>query len=76
VYPARLLLNLRGIPPEGGVRQPQPAQKVQVRRPADSGSDPGYRDQLDKELVYQFNNGHHGKIAKRSIETPQICTRV
>lgn len=40
------------------------------------GSDAAYRDQLDKELVYQFNNGHHGKIAKRSIEGPQICTRV
>ncbi len=40
------------------------------------GSDEAYRDRLDKELVYRFNNDYHGKIAKRSIEGPQICTRV
>lgn len=40
------------------------------------GSDEAYRDRLDKELVYQFNNSYHGKLAKRSIEGPQICTRV
>jgi hypothetical protein len=40
------------------------------------GSDEAYRDKLDKELIYQFNNSYHGKIAKRSIEGPQICTRV
>jgi hypothetical protein len=40
------------------------------------GSDEAYRDRLDRELIYQFNNRHHGKIAKRSIEGPQICTRV
>jgi hypothetical protein len=39
------------------------------------GSDKAYRDQLDKELVYHFNDLVHGKIAKRSIEGPQICTR-
>src|SRR5450631_2701415 len=33
----------------------------------ESGSDEAYRDQLDKELVYHFNNSYHGKIAKRSI---------
>jgi hypothetical protein len=40
------------------------------------GSDEAYRDKLDKELIYHFNNFYHGKIAKRSIEGPQICTRV
>jgi hypothetical protein len=40
------------------------------------GSDAAYRDRLDKELVYHFNNAYHGKIAKRSVEGPQICTRV
>src|ERR1700722_7675531 len=40
------------------------------------GSDEAYRDKLDKELIYHFNNAYHGKIAKRSIEGPQICTRV
>src|SRR5579872_25477 len=39
------------------------------------GSDESYRDQLDKELVYQINNAYHGKTPKRSIEGPQICTR-
>jgi hypothetical protein len=39
------------------------------------GSDEAYRDQLDKELVYEFNNPYHGKTAKRSLEGPQICTR-
>lgn len=39
------------------------------------GSDEAYRDQLDKELVYTFNNPHHGKTPKRSIEGPQICTQ-
>ncbi len=39
------------------------------------GSDEAYRDQLDKELVYPFNNPYHGKTPKRSIEGPQICTR-
>jgi hypothetical protein len=40
------------------------------------GSDEAYREKLDKELIYSFNNSYHGKIAKRSIEGPQICTRV
>jgi hypothetical protein len=39
------------------------------------GSDEGYRDQLPKEMVYQFGNAYHGKTAKRSIEGPQICTQ-
>jgi hypothetical protein len=39
------------------------------------GSDDAYRDRLDKELIYQFNNDYHGKTAKRSIEGPQICTQ-
>lgn len=39
------------------------------------GSDEAYRDRLDKELIYRFNNPYHGKQAKRSIEGPQICTR-
>jgi hypothetical protein len=39
------------------------------------GSDEAYRDVLDKELVYQFNNAYHGKTPKRSIEGPQICTK-
>jgi hypothetical protein len=39
------------------------------------GSDQDYRAQLDKEMVYNFNNAYHGKTAKRSIEGPQICTK-
>jgi hypothetical protein len=39
------------------------------------GSDAAYRDQLDRELVYQFGNSYHGNIPKRSIEGPQICTQ-
>jgi hypothetical protein len=39
------------------------------------GSDEAYRDQLDKELIYKFNNDYHGKTPKRSIEGPQICTQ-
>ena len=39
------------------------------------GSDEAYRDQLEKELVYQFNTPFHGKTPKRSIEGPQICTQ-
>ena len=42
----------------------------------ESGSDETYRDKLDPELVYQFNNSYHGKIAKHCIEGPQICVRV
>src|SRR4051794_26896932 len=40
------------------------------------GTDEAYRDRLDKELVYRFNNAYHGKTAKRSLEGPQLCTRV
>ena len=39
------------------------------------GSDEAYREQLEKEMVYSFNNAYHGKTAKRSIEGPQICTQ-
>lgn len=39
------------------------------------GSDEGYRDQLDEELIYRFDNPYHGSRAKRSIEGPQICTQ-
>ncbi len=39
------------------------------------GSDEVYRDKLDSELVYRFNNLYHGKRPKRSIEGPQICTK-
>src|SRR5919106_827058 len=39
------------------------------------GSDEAYRDQLPKEMVYQFGNAYHGKTVKRSIEGPQICTQ-
>jgi hypothetical protein len=41
----------------------------------ESGSDEAYRDRLDKELIYPFNNEYHGKSPKRSIEGPQICTQ-
>src|ERR1700722_2119770 len=39
------------------------------------GSDEAYRDRLPGDLPYVFNNLHHGKRAKRSIEGPQICTQ-
>ncbi len=39
------------------------------------GSDEAYRDQLDDDLIYRFNNAYHGQRAKRSIEGPQICTK-
>ena len=39
------------------------------------GSDEAYRDQLPKEMRYEFNNLVHGKLAKRNIEGPQICTK-
>ncbi len=39
------------------------------------GSDRAYRDKLDKELIYRYDNAYHGKRAKRSIEGPQICTK-
>jgi hypothetical protein len=39
------------------------------------GSDESYRDRLTGDLKYDFNNLVHGKIAKRSIEGPQICTQ-
>jgi ubiquinone/menaquinone biosynthesis C-methylase UbiE len=39
------------------------------------GSDEAYREQLKGDLRYDFNNLVHGKIAKRCIEGPQICTQ-
>ena len=39
------------------------------------GSDEAYRDKLPGDLPYVFNNLHHGKRPKRSIEGPQICTK-
>ena len=39
------------------------------------GSDETYREQLPKEMIYQFGNAYHGKGPKRSIEGPQICTK-
>jgi len=39
------------------------------------GSDEAYRDQLEKELIYEFGNPWHGRTPKRSIEGPQICTQ-
>ncbi len=39
------------------------------------GSDEAYRDQLQGDLAYLFNNLYHGKTPKRSIEGPQICTK-
>lgn len=39
------------------------------------GSDEAYRDQLPEEMVYRFNNAYHGRIPKRSLEGPQICTK-
>src|SRR5687768_5216151 len=39
------------------------------------GSDEAYRDRLEKEMIYEFNNPWHGKTPKRSIEGPQICTQ-
>ncbi len=39
------------------------------------GSDKAYRDQLKGDLPYDFNNAYHGKIAKRCVEGPQICTK-
>lgn len=39
------------------------------------GSDESYRERLPKDLRYEFNNSYHGRIAKRSIEGPQICTK-
>ncbi|RBP41322.1 hypothetical protein DES53_107153 [Roseimicrobium gellanilyticum] len=41
----------------------------------ESGSDETYRAQVPETLRYEFNNPHHGNIAKRLIEGPQICTQ-
>jgi hypothetical protein len=41
----------------------------------ESASDEAYRAQLPETLRYEFNNPHHGKVAKRLIEGPQICTQ-
>lgn len=39
------------------------------------GSDAAYRKQLTGDLPYEFNNLYHGRIPKRTIEGPQICTQ-
>ena len=39
------------------------------------GSDQEYRNEIDGELVYRYNNLYHGQQPKRSIEGPQICTK-
>lgn len=39
------------------------------------GSDQEYRNKIDGELVYCYNNLYHGQRPKRSIEGPQICTK-
>jgi hypothetical protein len=39
------------------------------------GSDEAYREQIDPQMIYQFNNPWHGKTAKHYIEGPQICTK-
>lgn len=39
------------------------------------GSDQEYRNKIDGELVYRYNNLYHGQQPKRSIEGPQICTK-
>jgi len=39
------------------------------------GSDEAYRNQLEPELVYRYNDLYHGKQSKRSLEGPQICTK-
>ncbi len=39
------------------------------------GSDEAYRDRLEGDLAYLFNNAYHGKIPKKTIEGPQICTQ-
>jgi hypothetical protein len=46
-----------------------------VDQPLESGSDASYRAQLNPELVYDFNDRVHGRIAKRWIEGPQVCTK-
>lgn len=39
------------------------------------GTDEAYRDQIDPQMIYQFDNLWHGKTAKHYIEGPQICTK-
>lgn len=39
------------------------------------GSDAAYRDRLEGDLPYDYNNLFHGKRPKRSVEGPQICTQ-
>jgi hypothetical protein len=39
------------------------------------GSDLAYRDRLEKELIYRYDNLYHGRRPKRSLEGPQICTQ-
>lgn len=39
------------------------------------GSDERYRASLSQQLIYKFNDLVHGKIPKRIVEGPQICTQ-
>ena len=39
------------------------------------GSDAAWRDRLQGDLAYDYNNLFHGKRPKRSVEGPQICTQ-
>lgn len=41
----------------------------------EAGSDKEYRDKLTGDMVYDHDNAVHGKIAKRCVEGPQICTK-
>jgi len=45
-----------------------------VDQPLEFGSDASYRVRLNPDLYYDFNDLIHGKIAKRWIEGPQVCT--
>lgn len=39
------------------------------------GDDAAYRDRLPTEMIYDFDNLVHGRIAKRCVEGPQICAQ-
>jgi len=39
------------------------------------GSDEAYRASLSQQLIYKFQDLVHGKIPKRIVEGPQICTQ-
>jgi hypothetical protein len=39
------------------------------------GSDERYRASLSEQMIYKFGDLLHGRIAKRIVEGPQICTQ-